>query len=581
MLIMRQISHILALIVVAVQFSGCAMMASQNDKKLTIEQSGSPKQESQATLPLVPLTGDTLYDLLVGEMAGQRGELSLSVRHYLQAAVETRDPRIAERATRIAIYSQRQDEALKAARIWVEADPENLKGHQVLSGLYMRQGDPMGAIPHLEKLLTFKDGETAKRLLMISNLLSKQKDKNAALKAMEKLLETRKDNADALYAYGFLALHAKKLELAEQTIDKVLVLRPGWVDAIVIRARIYVENGQKVTARLYLAEAVDDNSDNVVLRLSYGRLLVDLNQLEQAFEQFKWLVEHIPDNEDIVYTLAALSLQIDRLDEAKEYFLQLANDNEKGSDVYFYLGQIAERQQEPDMAITYYSHITEEQPNNFNARIRISYLVIKKEGLDSALSYLRTIETKQAKDQVRLYIVEAEMLSNVERYAEAMTVLTSAITKTPDNNNLLYARAMLAEKMGQIELLEKDLGQILTRDPDNSQALNALGYTLADRTTRYTEALNYVKRALELDPASYFILDSMGWVYYRMGNYDEAVKYLQRAMNLRWDTEVAAHLGEVLWVKGDQTGAREIWDSALQKAPDDKLLLEVIKRFDK
>ena len=581
MLIMRQISHILVLIVAAVQFSGCAMTGSQQDENLTIKRNWAPQPESHAILPSIPLTGDTLYDLLVGEMAGQRGELPVSVRHYLQAAVETRDPRIAERATRIAIYSRLQDEALTAARIWVETDPDNLKAHQVISGLYMRQGDPMGAIPHLEKLLMFKDGETAKRLLMISNLLSKQQDKNAALKAMEKLLETRRDNADALYAYGFLALHANKLELAEQTINKVLTLRPGWVDAIIIRARIYIANGQRTTARHYLEQAVDNDSDNVVLRLSYGRLLIDLNQPEQAREQFQWLVDNMPENEDIVYTLAALSLQTDRLDEAREYFLQLANNDEKGSDVYFYLGQIAERQKEPDVAIAYYSRITSEQLNYINAQIRISYLMVEREGLDSALNYLRAIEAERAKDQARIYIVEGDMLSNVERYEEAMAVFNAAVAKRPESNDLLYARAMLAEKMDRLDLLEKDLRKILARDPENSQAMNALGYTLADRTTRYQEALNYVKHALELDPNSYYILDSMGWVYYRMGNYDKAVKYLQRAMSQKWDTEIAAHLGEVLWVKGDHTGAREIWGSALKKAPDDKLLLEVIRRFDK
>ncbi|MDH5435762.1 MAG: tetratricopeptide repeat protein [Gammaproteobacteria bacterium] len=578
---MRQTLHILALIVMAVQFGGCALTETQQDQELVIKRNFSPKHESSATLPVVPLTGETLYDLLVGEMAGQRGELPLSVRHYLQAAVETRDPRIAERATRISIYSHLQNEALMSARIWVETDPENLQAHQIISGLYMRNGDPMSAIPHLEKLLMFKDGETAKRLLMISNVLSKQKDKEAAIKVMETLLETRRDNVDALYAYGFLALHANKLELAEQTIDKVLALKPGWVDAIIIRARIYVENGQKSTARHYLEQAVDDNSDNIVLRLSYGRLLIDLGQPEQAYKQFSWLVEHIPENEDIVYTLAALALQTDRLDEAKEYFLQLASNNEKGSGVYFYLGQIAEHQQEPDTAITYYARITEEQPNHFNALIRISYLMIEKEGLDNALNYLRAIKTKQPKNQARLYIVEGEMLSNVERYEEAMTLFNSAITTMPDNNDLLYARAMLAEKMNKLDLLEKDLRNILARDAENSQALNALGYTLADRTTRYQEALNYVKRALELEPTSYYILDSMGWIYYRMGNYEEAVKYLRRAMSMHWDTEIAAHLGEVLWVKGDQAGAREVWDSALKKVPGDKLLLEVIKRFDK
>ena len=578
---MRQISHILALIVVAVQFSGCAMNASQQDKNLTIERTWSPHQESQAVLPNIPLEGETLYDLLVGEMAGQRGELVLSVRHYLQAAVETRDPRIAERATRIAIYSRMQDEALKAGRIWVETDPENLQAHQVLSGLYMRHGDPMGAIPHLEKLLTYKDEETAKRLLMISNLLSKQKDKDVALKAMEKLLESRKDNADALYAYGFLAMQADKLELAEKNIDKVLTLRPGWVDAIIIRARIYVARGQKTTARKYLEDAVDDNSDNVVLRLSYGRLLIDLNKPELAREQFQWLAENLPENEDIIYTLAALSLQTDHLDEAKEHFLTLADDPEKGSEVYFYLGQIAERQHDPDLAIDYYSRITTGQLNHLNAQVRISYLMVKKAGLEKALKYLRSIETSKEKEQTRLYIVEGEILTTADRHQEAMEVFNAALIKMPGNNDLLYARAMLAEKMDQLELLERDLRKIMETDPENAQALNALGYTLADRTTRYQEALNYVKRALELEPTSYFILDSMGWVYYRMGNYEEAIKYLQRAMNIQWDPEIAAHLGEVLWVKGDQNGAREIWDSALKKAPQDKLLLEVIKRFKK
>ena len=170
------------------------------------------------------------------------------------------------------------------------------------------------------------------------------------------------------------------------------------------------------------------------------------------------------------------------------------------------------------------------------------------------------------------------MLTDEQRYEDALAVYSDALENNPDPD-LLYSRAMLAEKMDRLDILERDLKKILEQDPNHAQALNALGYTLADRTDRYEEAYTFIKKALDLKPDDFYILDSMGWVLYRLGRLDESVKYLNKALTERQDPEIAAHLGEVLWVKGDKAAAREIWEAALQQTPEDTRLLDVIKRF--
>jgi len=181
---------------------------------------------------------------------------------------------------------------------------------------------------------------------------------------------------------------------------------------------------------------------------------------------------------------------------------------------------------------------------------------------------------------MRIYLADGQILRDAGRLKEAIGVFTAGLEELPDNTDLLYARAMVEDKLGKMESMEKDLRKILSREPDNVDALNALGYSLADRTTRYDEALKLIQRALELRPDSFFILDSMGWVNYRLGHYQEAVNYLRRALDMSSDSEVAAHLTEVLWVMGDKEGARKVWDKALKGAPGNKILLDVMNRLD-
>jgi tetratricopeptide (TPR) repeat protein len=245
----------------------------------------------------------------------------------------------------------------------------------------------------------------------------------------------------------------------------------------------------------------------------------------------------------------------------------------------FYLGQIAETNNNFAAALNWYEGINNTDQNYFDARINMVRILSRQGKTDDARDQLHSITTDTPQQTIRLMRVEGEILTDEGHYQDAMNLYNKALNDDRYDAEVLYARAMLAEKMGRFEILEKDLRHILEHEPDNIQALNALGYSLADRTDRYHEALALIKRALELSPNDYYILDSMGWVLYRLGRLDEAAEHLQRARELRNDPEVAAHLGEVLWVMGDQAGARKIWGTALQAKPDDKNLLEVIKKF--
>jgi tetratricopeptide (TPR) repeat protein len=217
--------------------------------------------------------------------------------------------------------------------------------------------------------------------------------------------------------------------------------------------------------------------------------------------------------------------------------------------------------------------------NYFGAQMRIALVKAVKGRADEAIAFLDKVVPEDDEQRFSLARAKGEILTDKNRYADAMQVYDAALAKGEFHSDLLYTRAMLAERMGRVDVLEKDLRTILAREPDNAQALNALGYTLADSTQRYDEALTLISRALELSPKDFYVLDSMGWVLYRLGRFDEAIGYLHKAREMRNDPEVAAHLGEVLWAKGDRDAARKTWDAALRTTPTDKKLLEVIKRL--
>jgi tetratricopeptide (TPR) repeat protein len=541
-----------------------------------------PKAEVESP-PSKELTEEVLYQILVAEIAGQRGKLDIALDNYLDLARKIPDPQLAQRATGIAIYAKKDDEALEATRLWVKAEPGNPEAQQALAALLIQTGNVDEAFKHIESLLDSGKGNTGHTLQLIANLLSREEDKTRALGLMEKLAKGHDQNPEVLFAYSLLALRSGEAAKAKQAMEKVMALAPSNKEFAMAYLGVLQQTGDKRTALSWLEDWVGRHPEDFDMRMAYARLLADSSAYHKALEQFSVLEKTAPANPDVRFALGLLHLQENDRAKAKGYLTTLVNDDQYTDEASFQLGQIAEADKDYASALKWYSSINKSTVSKgdiyFDAQLSIAMTLAKQGKIAEASEQLHKIESKSPEQRVRLIKTEAEILAQEEKYEEALAIYDRALNEHRDNADLLYSRAMLAERMKRIDLMERDLRRLLELEPDNAQALNALGYTLADRTGRYQEAHALIKRALELKPNDYYILDSMGWVLYRLGRLPEAADHLRRAKAIRNDPEIAAHLGEVLWAMGDQKGAREIWKKALKTAPGDEKILEVMERL--
>ena len=528
--------------------------------------------------PKIALTEELLYKLLIAEIAGHRGLLDISIQNYLDLARSTRDYRIVERTARIAVYARNDAAALAAARLWVELDPRNPDPHQVLAVMKLRAGDLEQAALHLQDIFTYSDGEADERLWMIANLLGSENDKQAVLDIMEKLVVSQNNSPGALYAFAHVAAKLEDLERSRELLEETLAQAPDNDNAALSYISILQRLGREQEALAWLEQQLAKREENDFnLRMAYARLLMEFRQFDKAVDQFELLAGREPGNPDVLYALGLLYLQSNRLDDSETLFKKLSTRENLTDVANYYLGRIAEEKRHYDEASAWYQGVHNGE-HYFDAQVRLAMLLARKGEVDEARNHLGSIRQQSGQQALIIVQAEGELLVQAERYEEAIAVYSEALEDQYDAD-LIYARAMAAEKIGRLDMLETDLRTILRHEPDHAQALNALGYTLADATDRLTEAYELIKKALALGPSDFYILDSMGWVLYRLGRLDEAVEYLRKAISIRQDPEIAAHLGEVLWVRGEREQAKEVWEAALQLTPEDSLLLDVIERF--
>jgi tetratricopeptide (TPR) repeat protein len=532
----------------------------------------------QADLPLVEMSGTLLFRLLTAEIAVQRQQFDLAATLYLAVAQEVRDPRVAEQAARMALFSQRDQEALEASRLWLELAPDSQAAREAIVSAYIRNGDEQAVQEHLEYLLINNSGDTEQAYQLIVSLLQHGRNTQMAFRVMRQLVERHADSADAQFALSYVALHAQQLDVARTAIEKSLSLHPRQLKAMNLYSRVIQLQGNPFEAAVYLAGVVKAFPDAIPVRLNFARLLVDNRQLDEALEQYLWLTEKEPYDEDVLFVTALLSLQLSALDQSRVMLQRLVDMGRRLDVAHFYLGQIADMRNEDDIAIDHYTEVSKGE-HYLDAQLRMIVLLARRGDLLLARSYVSKIREQMPTQMNRIDLVEGQILAQDGQFNEAMAIYQSALLRDANDLGLLYGRALLAEKLGQYDLVEMDLLHILEIEPDNVSALNALGFSLADRSTRYQEAYGYLQRAVELRPHSPAILDSMGWVLYRLGRLDESLDYLRRSLEINPDQEVAAHLGEVLWMRGEHDEARSVWHQALERAPDDKLILEVMKRF--
>jgi tetratricopeptide (TPR) repeat protein len=547
----------------------------------TVVQGDKPAPAAALTTSAPPrqeLTPQILYQFMLGEIAGQRGELTLASEAFLDLAVKTRDPRIAQRATEMAIFARKPAHALKSAQLWLDRDPDSLKARQTYVSLLINAGRLKDARPHLEWLLKNGGRSVGESFLQLPGMLLRHQDKAAVLALMSELAASYPSVPEASYAVAQVAWHAGQSERALQAADDALRLKPGWEAVALFKGQILQRKGDDQVVG-YWQDFLAQHPDAREVRLALARQYARMSRFEESRIQFETLRSQNQGSPEILVSLGLLAMQMNDLDAAEGYFREaLAHEAADGDQVRLYLGQLSEARRRYEEALNWYRSVQDGR-NRFDAGLRAAVVLGKLGRVDEGRSLLAGLAADTDADRVQLIQAEAQMLREARDYEQVYEVLSRGLEAMPEAPELLYDRAMAAEKLDRLDVLEQDLRLLIRLKPDHAHAYNALGYTLADRTDRIAEAIELLGQALKLAPDDPFILDSMGWALFKAGRINEAVDYLKRAYSMRPDPEIAAHLGEALWVRGDREEARRIWQGSLREHPDNESLRETLGRL--
>jgi Flp pilus assembly protein TadD len=535
------------------------------------------------TLPSVALTEDILFKFLAAEIAEQRGLWQSAYINMLAVAQQTRDPRVARRAAEIALNAKQATEALAAVRLWRELAPHSEEATQYYLGLVVLSDNLADARPILQERL--KSASLHLRgvaILQMQRLLARAKNKAAAFTLLEELLNPYKPMLEAHLALAQAAAAQGNVSRAQQEAHAALAANVASELAAITLAQVIPD---KKDAARSLAGFLASHPKSRDVRLAYARMLIEQKRYQEAQEEFKVLLKDQPQDLTVLYALGLLSKENNEPAEAEAYltsFLDVLakrpDDERDSSQVLMLLAQIAEERKDIPAALKWLDRV-EPGSSYTNAQVRRAQLIAKGGNMAAARKLIKELPASGEEEYVQLVLAEAQLLRNADQMQEALAVMAASLKRFPENVDLLYDYAMLAEKLNNLELMETSLRKVMKLAPANQHAYNALGYSLAERNVRLTEAFTLIEKALELAPQDPFIMDSMGWVQFRLGRLQEAEALLRRAYELRSDPEIATHLGEVLWVKGQQEDAKKVWRDANSKDPKNDTLKNTLARL--
>lgn len=570
--------RLIGVVCAALAMSACAQAPKRDAEVRPEAQRPQAPEPPSAALPNQDLTEQTLFEFLVAEVAFQRGDFAVATSAYLGLARRTRDPRIAQRAVEVAIQGRYVDAALQAARLWLEIDPDSLQARQTVAGLLVTVNQLDEAYQHLQALIARDPATAGQSFMHLNGLLSRNPDRGAVLSLVQRLAAPYPDLPEAHFAVAQAAGAAGDRDLALAESQKALDLRPDWETAALLRGQL-LQRDSRAEAMAYYRSFLRAHDDAREVRLAYARVLVADRDYDEARKQFQRLVKESGGNPEVMMAVGLLSLQLKDLDTAESNFKAVLDSDYRDEDtVRYYMGQVYEERKRFDEAELWYRSVGRGE-QYLAAQTKVAQMLAKQGRLVEGLAHLQKLEEENPPQKAQLIMAEAQLLRDAGRYQEAYDLLGRAVETLPDYPDLLYDYAMAAEKLDKINVLETNLRKLIQLRPDHAHAYNALGYTFADRNIRLDEARELIGKALQLAPEDPFIMDSMGWVNYRLGNLDEGIGYLRRAYDIRADPEIAAHLGELLWVKGDRSEAKRVWTTALQEYPDNEALLKTVKRF--
>ena len=521
---------------------------------------------------------DVLYLLLTAEIAGQREQYDVAMEGYLRAAKRVDDSRIAERAAKIALYLKDRQKADEAVSLWLEQDPENITARKVAVLSAFREEDNSAAIAHLNYLLETDPAGFEETLLELAKVLESEGKGSFLYDVLDVMAGQHPGQASVPFVQALLAMQMGQNDVALDKVQVALDIQPDWGKALLLQAQLAAQSGDLKKAKEIIEEAVAKDPENDRLKMLLATVLLKYGEPEGAVEVYQEILKGNPDDHETQYALALVYLQLKQEGKAKALFQKLVDTPGWQAQATLYLGRIEAVNGNADKALVWFDKITT-GPLVIEAGLGSVSVLISEQRYDEALERLYSLKGRFPDQNIRFILLEAEVYNEQKQPGKAFDLLTEALAEMPDQTELLYTRALVAERLDKLDVLESDLKRILEENPDDANALNALGYTLADRTDRLVEAEQYLQKAINLQPNEPVILDSYGWLQFRLGNSEQALVYLQRAYSEVKEGEIASHLIEVLWALGRQREARDQFEQAMDEVEDKELLLKLQQRI--
>lgn len=543
-----------------------------------------PAGEAAQALPKVALTSELLYKLLKAELEFKQGNWQGPYMTMMGAAQLTRDPRLAQRATEMALTAHQAEQTMGALRLWRELAPQSDEAAQYYLGFVVMSDDISEAEAIFrERLAEASPGERGLLLFQTQQLLGRARDQAAASAMLARLVAPYGATIEGRIVLAQAALARGDKAAARQQAQAALALKPDAEIAVLMLAQASADEG---AAQAVLAGFLKSHPNAAEVRAAHARLLVAARQYGAAREELRTLLSKQPDSLTTLYALGIVSLQLNDAAGAEAYLLRFAEaaarQPEADADTsraYTLLAQLAADRGDSKAALAWLDKIDKDERGWFAAQLKRAQLVGKGGDVAGARKLLAGLPAPTAAEQAQVLLADSQVLRDAGQPEQAYRLLQAGMSKFPADPDLLYDFAMLAEKTGHLDEMEKALRQVMVQAPDNHHAYNALGYSLAERNVRLPEAFELISKALQMAPDDPFIIDSMGWVQFKMGNLNAAEAQLRRAYALRSDPEIAVHLGEVLWQKGQQADARKLWREARNKDPHNDTLKDTLSRL--
>ena len=544
---------------------------------------GPASAEDKKSLPSVPLTSQIVFQVLAAEVALQRDQPAPAYQTYLALARDTHDPRMAQRATEIALAAQSPSDALAAAQLWQQYAPNSERAAQLDASLLVLSGKPDDAEPILARELDKVPADNrGSAILALQLLLSRGPNRIGGLHVLQDLLKNDMNRPEAQLAIARQQLQSDDAPGARKSLEQALALKPDYLPAALTLSQMGPEERKEGIASL--EKYVQQNPKSHDARLALAQMYLASDRLDDAQKQFEIMHKNNASDLTPLMALALIKIQQKNFNDAQTYLTQYAQQAEKtpGADpgqAYIYLAQLSLEQKNEAAAGDWLNRISPQSQQYMPAQITRAQLLAKQGKTEDARKLLANLQAPDPRDQALIARTDAAILFDAKRYPEAETRLQQATANFPDDPDLTYDYAMAAEKNGHYDVMEAQLRKLIQTQPDNPQAYNALGYSLADRNQRLAEADKLVEKASSLAPNDAFIMDSVGWVKYRMGDTSDAIRLLRKAYDIQPNAEIGAHLGEVLWKTGAQDQARAAFREARKLEPDNDTLVKTLQRL--